>query len=433
MATTKVKGHSGINAFKQRVEGRPWFEAGQPLDGQEAERYLEEIYQNRNGSSSPYCIYVHIPFCATICSFCALYTHAIQQNFDSVFDEFLEMIQLQVNSHKASALNQPPTTVHFGGGTPLHIGMNRFKELTDALRNNFGDSDTCEWAIETTTSSITRDILDPLEEMRIQRIHLGIQTLNNEIRRHIGRHEQGEIALEKIRLLRAKSFFLSIDLIIGFEQSTESIVWDDLCQLYDAGIRMFSICELRHRRKTPVSDEQLQNESRRNYRFWEIIWQFMEDHDLIPIHLGQFARTYEDNLYFTHPARNEDCIAIGPYAHGSVKDLYYGNKLLPDYYDSLRKGKSPIGIALKYNHEVQVIRDLEKGLLAHRISESTINNMRFVYPTEFNSILDHWLAHSLIREFPKGNGFCLSKEGSWFVGNMITQLRQLVRQTSSGS
>jgi oxygen-independent coproporphyrinogen-3 oxidase len=411
--------------FEQRLESHPWFEVGRALDSEAARDYLVVLRKRTKRQPHPYCIYVHVPFCASICRFCVLYTRAVQINAAAVFNQYIDWVQQSIETHPNAYATHGPTTVHFGGGTPLHIGLERFATLTHALKRVFGNPDSCEWALETTTSSLNPAVVEALAGLGFQRIHLGIQTLDNRLRQQYRRHESGEAAIEKIHCLQQQSFLCSVDLIIGFKDSTEAILRDDLQRLYDAGIRMFSICELRQRRRKELTARQHQEQSQRNYHFWRVIWQFMESARLIPIHLGQFASSQESNLYYTHPARGEDCVAIGPYAHGSAGQLYYNNKLLPDYYVAIQAGASPIEKAVLYDDQLEAILGLERELLTHRVLSQTLNKLACVYPESFPGMLEFWQAHGLLLPAEDGVSWIVSREGSWFIGNMIMQVRQL--------
>ena len=413
-------------SFEQRFESHPWFEVGRAMDGEAARDYLVVLRQGATRQPRPYCIYVHVPFCASRCRFCALYTRAVRANAEAVFDKYLDGVQQSIESHPNAYTSYGPTTVHFGGGTPLHLGLERFAALTQALKKAFGNPDSCEWALETTTFSLDPAVVEALAGLGFRRIHLGIQTLDNRLRQQYRRHESGEAAIEKIDWLQRQGFLCSVDLIIGFEDSTEAILRDDLQRLYAAGIRMFSICELRQRRGKELTATAHQEQSRRNYRFWKIIWQFMESVRLIPIHLGQFASSQESNLYYTHPARNEDCIAIGPYAHGSAGQLYYGNKLLPEYYAAIQIGVSPIAKAVLYDDRVEAILGLERELLTHRVLPETLDKVACIYSENFTGMLEFWQTHGLLLPAEDGLAWIVSTEGSWFIGNMIMQARQLV-------
>jgi hypothetical protein len=150
----------------------------------------------------------------------------------------------------------------------------------------------------------------------------------------------------------------------------------------------------------------------------------MREHGLRPIHAGQFGHSDRDNLFYTHPARRENCLALGPYAHGSTQNMIYGNLLLPDFLEAIREGRSAVDYAVVYPEKIQRLRDLECDLLAHRISQETVARAIEVWGGELRGLWDIWLTHGLV--IPGGKpDFILSEEGSWFVGNMIWQAREL--------
>jgi coproporphyrinogen III oxidase-like Fe-S oxidoreductase len=411
-------------AYPRRIEAGPWFSVGRPLTGEAVHQRLRQ--EADGGLARPYCVYVHVPFCKSICSFCALYTRAVAPDDDPVFDEYLDLVIRSIESHPWRGDAAPPTTVHFGGGTPLFLGMRRFGRLVDALKAQFGTSATCEWAIETTTTSMDDATVDALGAMGFQRIHLGIQTLDDPTRKRVGRHETGEKCLERIAMLEGRGFFTSVDLIVGFDGVGPAVVADDLERLYDVGVRMFSICELRERGGPRLGIKDLDVKATMNFSIWQLIWEFMAEKQLAPIHLGQFGRQQADNLYFTHPARGEDCLAIGPYSHGCSGDLYYGNALLPDYYEAIRQGRAPIKVGVEYGEDARVIRAIERELLAHRLTRPVVDAAIAAYPDEFPAILGSWFDQGLLVDGSDDGALRHSLEGSWFVGNMIHDARAML-------
>lgn len=407
--------------YQSRTEIGPWLEAGRKLEPCEVQFHLQE--RNRSSRSHhPYCIYVHVPFCPSRCSYCALYTLAPHNNIKETLNEYLVLTRKAITSHPNAFPARPPTTVHFGGGTPLFLGIDRFASLTTTVRETFGNSQTCEWALETNTSSLTPEVSSILKKLGFQRVHLGIQTLDNNLRRKIRRRESGKAALEKIDLLRQLDFRISVDLILGFEGQSDLLLGADLERLYRSGVRMFSICELRNLNQGIRTTQA----AARNYRLWCRLWDFMMEHNLIPIHLGQFGRSYKDNLYYTHPARGEDCISLGPYAHGSDGPVLYANQLLPAYYDSARANRPPIRFGVLYNRNVQSIRRLERELLGHRIRLATVQHIMSRSHTKFCPLWDSWLEAGLLEFQTETKCFRPTRDGSWYVGNMVADLRRLV-------
>lgn len=421
--------------FAQRLENLPWFEAGVPLAPEVAWTRLAE--SARGAAARPYCVYVHVPYCASICSFCALYTRAVPGHADAVFDAYLQTLHSAAAAHPMAYRGRVPTTVHFGGGTPLHLGLARFEALVGLLRGAFGDAPGCEWAVEVTTSSMIEEAIERLAALRVRRIHLGIQTLDDGLRRRHGRRESGAAALGRIERLLALGFAVSVDLIMGLEGASEAILADDLRRLHAAGVRVYSICELRPRGARARRAAQAAERSECHARQWALIWNHMREAGLQPIHLGQFGRSQADNLYYTHPARGEDCVALGPYAHGSAGLLAYGNLLAPAYEAAVAAARAPLAVATLYDDATAPVLDLERELLAHRVRGPTLDRMLHAYP-RFADVLQSWHAFGLLRPVAGDGVWALTMPGSWYVGNLVEQARSLsalcpdVRGTAAG-
>lgn len=417
-----VRKRSGL--FASRLEPGPWLRAGQMFSGEAAADVLRTAAEDERQNDHPYCIYVHIPFCLSRCSYCALYTMEVKDDRDKVFATFLERFKRSLEIHPQRSRLPAPVTVHFGGGTPLALGIDRFLELREAVRSAFGDSASCEWALESTTSDLDEKAAGALKEAGFRRLHLGVQTLEDMVRRRIGRREQGEAVLAKVGQLISGGFLLSVDLIIGFDRFSQAMLDRDLSRLFEAGIRMFSICELRALTGGKTDPQGTFREASRNRALWGTIWSFMQAHGLRPIHSGQFGRSDRDNLFYTHPSRREYCLALGPYAQGSAQNMIYGNLLLPEYLEAVREGRSCVDYAVIYPERIQRLRDLEGELMTHRITPETLAAAFEAWGGALRSIWNEWLDHKLVIP-AEGAGYLLSEEGSWFVGNMIWQAREL--------
>lgn len=401
--------------YAQRLEARPWFEAGVPIESDA----LLPLLQQSAAQGRAYCVYVHVPFCRAICRFCALYTRAVAATAVATFDDFVEQIERAVSLHPQAGHGRSPSTVHFGGGTPLHVGAARLQRIVEAIRGAFGDARDCEWALESTTSDLEPAVVDSLQAVGFSRIHVGIQTLDDRVRADSGRRESGQRALQRVRMLVERGIDTSVDLIMGLPGCGAQHLLADLGRLHDAGVQMFSICELRHRRGVvhgPRDDPDHRQQ-------WAAIWGFMVERGLAPIHIGQFARSQDDNRYYTHPAREEDCVALGPYAHGSAGPIQYANRLMPDYSTSLARGELPILAAVRHEGSAIDERALERELLAHTVRPTTLERLRGQLDG-FPALVDAWRQWRLLEPSTDG-AQRLTEEGSWYIGNMIEELRAL--------
>ncbi len=400
-----------------RLESRPWFDIGTPLTPEECEQSIDgEI-----DSAGRFSVYVHVPYCSTRCAFCALYTQALPRSPQGELDRYLHCLSLAISRHPQLGRHRPATTVHFGGGTPLSLGTRRLGLVVERLHAQLDGSAPCEWALETTTSSINETTLSALAGLDISRVHIGIQTLDEPARSRMGRRESGECALAKIVRLIDRGFKVSVDLLLGYPELTGRTLEYDISRLHDAGVRMFSFCALRFTDgKAPqeVAAAAFESDTRAQ---WHRVWDLMHERGLRPIHSGQFGASDQDNLYYTHPARLEDCVALGPYAHGSCGDLVYQNRLVPDYYSNLEAAAPPIAAGVRYPPELRMARNLERELLGHRIRTSTLARAERRYGPEFGRLVEAWREAGWLVQTDATPR--LSADGSWYVGNMIAGLR----------
>jgi oxygen-independent coproporphyrinogen-3 oxidase len=400
-----------------RLESRPWFDLGAPLAPEEAELAIER----ERDPVRAFSVYIHVPYCGTRCTFCALYTRALPRHPVGELDRYLRCLSLAITRHPQLASRHPATTVHFGGGTPLSLGTRRLGQVIERLRARLDASTSCEWALETTTSSITEATLEALAGLGISRIHFGIQTLDEAARRQMGRRESGERALAKVARSLERGFQVSVDLLLGYPGLTDAALERDVAQLYATGVRMFSFCALRFpdgHAPTDAATAAFEDSARAQ---WRRVWVMLHERGLKPVHSGQFGRSDLDNLYYTHPARQEDCVALGPYAHGSCGDLIYQNRLVPDYYASLESGRPPIAGGMVFAPELRLARHLERELLGHRIDAATLARAGRRYGLPFRALVANWQEAGWIEQTDSAPS--LTADGSWYVGNMVAKLR----------
>ncbi|MEA3327564.1 MAG: radical SAM protein, partial [Chloroflexota bacterium] len=193
-----------------------WRKKGFSDDGEAAWVHLqhinEQISKDRRVS-----IYVHVPFCPSRCSFCDCLTMQVRNHIDRVLDKYLKALLHEIKAWKTCGTlsKRPVTTVHFGGGTPLFLGFERFQNLVEALRSSFNVNSETEWAIETTSASLNPPMLEKLTKLGFRRLHLGIQSMEDHVRPLLKRRESSSQVLEKIRRAHGSGWITSVDLLVG--------------------------------------------------------------------------------------------------------------------------------------------------------------------------------------------------------------------------
>lgn len=166
-------------------------------------------------SGRPLSVYVHLPFCAARCSFCAC--HVVVTSRTGVADAYLGRLVAEAEL-VAEALGDVPPVVqyHWGGGTPTHHDPSDLRALHGALMERFPLADDAEVAIEVDPRVTTVEHLEVLVELGFNRISLGVQDLDPGVQEAIGRNQTEEQTRELFDAARALGFgSINLDLVYG--------------------------------------------------------------------------------------------------------------------------------------------------------------------------------------------------------------------------
>ncbi|HKI97534.1 MAG TPA: radical SAM family heme chaperone HemW [bacterium] len=146
-------------------------------------------------------LYCHVPFCQTICPFCAFAVHGNRTGLHAPYLRALQAeLGLAARAHGASAA--PLRAVYIGGGTPSTLSLDEVAALLKALRNAFAFAADCELAVEVNPEHASPAYLEGLCALGINRVSLGLQSLDDATLRALGRGNdaaQGRRALEAVR------------------------------------------------------------------------------------------------------------------------------------------------------------------------------------------------------------------------------------------
>jgi oxygen-independent coproporphyrinogen-3 oxidase len=176
-------------------------------------------------------IYIHVPHCDKICSFCNL-NRTERKGAD--LDAYAASIAGELKAYGAYPYirEQPFNAVYFGGGTPTVLTADQFSVILDALHRHIPLVQDCEITVESTQHNLGAKKAEALAALGVNRFSIGIQTFSDRGRKLLGRTYPGEKALEDLRDLRAAfKGVLGIDIIYSYpDQSAEEINRDaEIC------------------------------------------------------------------------------------------------------------------------------------------------------------------------------------------------------------
>jgi coproporphyrinogen III oxidase-like Fe-S oxidoreductase len=322
-------------------------------------------------------------------------------------------------SQLGSLPTRPLSTIHFGGGTPTFLGAKPFERLVRACRERFADGSTTEWALESTASELSPEMLAGLNALGFTRLHVGVQSLQDEIRKLINRRAAAATVLETIARAIAMGWIVSVDLIYGLPSQTLDGLLGDIRALIAVGVDGFSLYELQisSRNRRFAKDYGLDARDRRfNFLMAQCAAQLLVARGFERTLFNHFAGEQDTNLYFTYPMRGEDCLALGTVADGVFDDYHYRHPKYAAYRRGV-DGRFPgLEGGLRRNEVENRMQPLITGLMAGRIPPSLFDD------PERRALRDRWQGSLLLEKAPQSDELRLTGSGAWFVGNMISEL-----------
>jgi len=188
------------------------------------DNYREKAAES-NTSDVPLSLYVHIPFCHSLCYYCGC--NKIVTRNEARVERYMEMLYREIEMQsKLFDHSRKIEQLHFGGGTPTYLDNEQLSELLDALRAafNFDDSEDREFSIEVDPRTVDADGIRHLAKLGFNRLSLGIQDFEPAVQQAVNRAQTPEEVQNLVDSAIGAGFgSISFDLIYGLpQQNVES-------------------------------------------------------------------------------------------------------------------------------------------------------------------------------------------------------------------
>ena len=172
-------------------------------------------------------IYIHIPFCKKKCHYCDFYITTNKNNVTKL----IEAIQFELILRKKFLDGSNVETIYFGGGTPSMINPEYIEKVINQIKNNFEINSNIEISLEANPDDINYENLNKWKKYGINRISLGVQSLNNKILNFINRSHNKSTAISSIKKISEHFDNFSIDLIYGIPSNKYDNLESDINEI----------------------------------------------------------------------------------------------------------------------------------------------------------------------------------------------------------
>ena len=368
-----------------------------------ADDYAQALTQRRSGlaaRSLPLSIYVHIPFCESLCYYCAC-NKIITKHHDRAAP-YLRYLSREVDLHTAlMGMGQTINQLHLGGGSPTFLSDSELRELMAMLRRSFSFTPAGEYSIEIDPRTMDAARLDTLAELGFNRLSFGVQDFDPAVQKAVHRVQPAEQVFALIETARAKGFeSINIDLIYGLpRQSPESFdrTLEQVKLLRPNRIALYAYAHLPERFKPqrriatvelPGGAAKVAMLSRSLAAFREAGYVYVGmDHFALPQdplaiakRQGRLHRNFQG--YSTQP--DCDLIGLGVSSIGRIGATYSQNsKTMEEYCDYLDQGQFPVVRGLALSRDDLVRRAVIMALMCQ--GQVLFESIELAYLLEFHT------------------------------------------------
>ena len=191
-------------------------------------------------------LYVHVPFCAHKCEYCAFYSEA---SSGEVVNRYVAALtrELELVAHDLK-----PQTIFFGGGTPSMLNLRQWEQILGTM-DRARLLGAAEWTVECNPATVSADKAKLLRDAGVNRISMGVQSLDEKLLDRLGRIHSREQVFKSFDILRAAGFEnLNVDLMFAIPGQTMAIWRSTLDEAVALGSEHLSCYEVIYEQDTPL-------------------------------------------------------------------------------------------------------------------------------------------------------------------------------------
>ena len=338
--------------------------------------------RNIGGIHRDLSLYVHLPFCNTVCFYCAC--NKVVTRDKAKGGKYLDYLAREIALQAALFTRDPAVRqMHWGGGTPTFFGVEQLARLYALLQSHFKFAADGEYSIEIDPRTVGESDIAALRAMGFNRMSLGVQDFDPDVQRAVNRVQSPEQTFEVIAAARRAEFLsVNVDLIYGLPKQnliTFNHTLARVISMQPDRVAVYNYAHLPARFKPqrrikepelPSADIKLKLLALAARRLAEAGYVYIGmDHfakpgDALAVaqSQGRLHRNFQG--YSTQP--DCDLVGLGVSAIGSLGPTYSQNhRTLEDYYASLDRGELPIMRGIELTADDIVRRAVIQALMCH--------------------------------------------------------------------
>lgn len=378
------------------------------------EQYAQALQQRVSGvgaGSTPLSLYVHLPFCESLCYYCACNKIITKHHERAV--AYLQYLGKELTLHSQYlGRGQSVSQLHLGGGSPTFMSDGELRTLMTMLRSHFRFVAGGEYSIEIDPRTVDAGRLDVLADLGFNRLSFGVQDFDPAVQKAVHRVQPAEQVFALVEAARSRGFeSVNVDLIYGLPEQTIDSVAQTMAKIIELRpdrIALYAYAHLPERFKPQrrIDSQRLPSAANKVTMLATAMQAFLDagyvyigmDHFALPDDAlavakrqGRLHRNFQG--YSTHA--DCDLIGLGVSSIGRVGSTYSQNaKTLEAYYDMLDRGQFAVVRGLNLSRDDLVRRAVIMALMCQGylvmdvIEENYLINFRRYFARELAELAE---------------------------------------------
>ena len=383
---------------------------------------LERVHEEAERARSPVSLYMHIPFCESLCLFCAC--SVIIQKDKRVAPPYLSVLKQEMERVSRSvSKNREVVQFHWGGGTPTYLTPEQIEDLFGAVRARFTFAADAEIGIEVDPRVTSPAHLETLRRLGFNRLSMGIQDFHADVQKAIHRIQPFELTRDLLFAARELGFdSINVDLIYGLPfQTPERFAYtvEQILQLTPDRVALFSYAHVPWLKKQQGSFAAHLPEGMQKFEIFRTgLLKFLEagylyigmDHFAKPqdeLAISQRKRTLHRNFQGYTTKAGADLYGMGVTAISGIQNAYAQNHRELAAWE---KAVEERGIATMRGYSLSEDDRLRRAVISRLLCHTVV--IKEEIAREFGVDFDRYFADELARlEASREDGLVLLEAG----------------------
>ena len=303
-------------------------------------------------------LYVHLPFCRSKCLFCS-FVIAVGKEHRS--DSYLEALAAEAKDYRGQTIE----TIYLGGGTPTHMSIDQLARLFALIKKTFKYNRDAEFTIEANPEDIDPEKAKFLYGAGVNRISLGVQSLNDKYLSFLGRGHNREKALTAFHILKKAGFSnINLDLMFSFPGQTLEELEEDAHAIAALGSDHLSLYALTIEEGSRFFRQNMKlDDTEEQARAYTLITELLEKAGFRQYEISNFAKDGKESKHNRMYWEGGDYIGLGIGAHSHQDGRRFWNiSSLSLYLEKTKAGLSPVEGSETLDNEKKFMETLLFGL-----------------------------------------------------------------------